>query len=148
MTKRRVYFYPAAGQSMAPDWQYGHHAMNPDSVTSLLAEYYCCSGQSAPSLGYRLDEFKHDNAAATFDHQGGVTHHRHSPWLVSQVEEYVANTGLEALGEVVICLCDYSPLPEEENPWVETAPPQVSLDSFDGDAAAYGAWQRSQAVMV
>ncbi len=58
------------------------------------------------------------------------------------------NTGQEAMDDVVIAYCAYAPLPEDENPWGETAPAIVSPDSFGGDMAAYEAWKSRQVVTV
>jgi len=77
-----------------------------------------------------------------------VTHQRLSPWRVSRVDEYVGNTGQEAMDDVVIAYCAYAPLPEDQNPWVETAPAIVSPDSFGGDMAAYEEWKSRQVVTV
>ncbi len=52
------------------------------------------------------------------------------------------------MDDVVIAYCAYEPLPENENPWVETAPAIVSPDSFGGDLAAYEAWKSRQVVTV
>jgi hypothetical protein len=114
----------------------------------LLGQYFDYSNGPAPDVGYRLPEFKYDDAVATFDHRGGVTHQRLSPWNVSRVDEYVGNTGQETMDDVVIAYCAYAPLPENENPWVEMAPAIVSLESFGGDVAAYDAWKSRQVVTV
>lgn len=116
--------------------------------TDILAQHLDYSNKPVPQTGYRLMEFKTDDTSATFDHQGGVTHRRFSPWQVTRVDEYVANTGQELMDEVVVCYCNYVPLPEQDNPWVEVAPALVSVESFGGDVAAYEAWRATQAVTV
>lgn len=136
-----------ADDSSAPGWE--ARTLEPSgSLTDLLAQHFDYSNGSAPEVGYRLPEFKHDDVAATFDHRGGVTHQRLSAWCVSRVDEYVGNTGQEAMDDVVIVYCAYEPLPENENPWVETAPAIVSPDSFGGDVEAYEAWKSRQVVTV
>jgi hypothetical protein len=136
-----------AEDSSAPGWE-ARTLQVSGSLTDLLGQYFDYSNGPAPDVGYRLPEFKHDDAAATFDHRGGVTHQRLSPWNVSRVDEYVGNTGQETMDDVVIAYCAYAPLPENENPWVEMAPAIVSLESFGGDVAAYDAWKSRQVVTV
>lgn len=114
-------------------------------VADILGQHYLGSG-NIPQQGDRLTEYKCDDQATTFDHRGGTTHYRPSPWQVTQVEEYVGNTGLEAMQQVAIAYCAYAPLPEQDNPWLEMAPAIVSLDSFDGDVAAYDAWKAKQVI--
>ncbi|ASC70309.1 hypothetical protein XM38_012460 [Halomicronema hongdechloris C2206] len=143
---RQILFYPEAGYSSLPDWQYGHHAGDSESVTTLLREYYDGAGNEPISVGHRPFDFKRDNDAATFDHRGGVTHRRLSPWRVTKVDEYVGNTGQEDMDGIVVAYCTYDPLPEEQNPWVEVEPAIVSVESFDGDRAAYEAWKKTQVV--
>ena len=118
------------------------------AVSDILAQHLDYSSRPTPSQGYRLLEHKHDNDAATFDHQGGVTHQRLSPWRVVRVEDYVANTGLESFDEIVITYCEYLPLPKLENPWEETAPAQVTVDSFDGDIEAFETWKQTQPTAI
>lgn len=112
----------------------------------ILRQYFDYSNQPAPSTGYRLKEFKTDGGTASFDHQGGVTHHRLSDWRVARAETYVANTGYEAFDEVVVAYCEYSPLPDEENPWIEMAPARVTVDSFGGNEKAFEEWKHAQSV--
>lgn len=71
-----------ANDSSAPGWE--ARTLEPSgSPTDLLAQHFDYSSDSAPEVGYRLPEFKNDDAVATFDHRGGVTHQRLSPWRVS-----------------------------------------------------------------
>jgi hypothetical protein len=118
------------------------------ALTDFLGQHFDYSGDSPPESGYRLPEFKQDDQAATFDHRGGITHRRLSPWCVAKIDEYVGNTGQEEMGEVLIAYCDYAPLPDRENPWVETQPATVSAESFGGDVAAYEQWKSTQVVTV
>lgn len=131
--RRKVFFYPVPGQTSQSHWQSGTHACSDRSLTMLLAEHSSGSGKPSPDVGYRLGEYKRDSDSSSFDHGGSTTHYRKSPWVVASVEEYVANTGTEKFSEVVFCYCDYAPLPDEENPWIETRKSIVSPDSFGGD---------------
>ncbi len=75
-----------ADDSSAPGWE--ARTLEPSgSLTDLLGQHFDYSNGSAPEVGYRLPEFKHDDVAATFDHRGGVPHQRLSPWRVSKVDE-------------------------------------------------------------
>jgi hypothetical protein len=116
-------------------------------VADIVGQHYIGSGQM-PKAGTRLTEYKYDDAAASFDHRGGITHYRPGPWQVDRVEEYVGNTGMEEHTEIVVCHCRYATLPDHENPWVEMAPAVVSVESFGGDVAAYEAWKATQVVTV
>lgn len=114
-------------------------------LSDILGQHHDYSGNFSLEAGYRLPEFKNDEGSASFNHQGGATHRRESAWRVVRVDEYVPNTGLEQFGEVAIAYCIYSPLPEDENPWMEMPPAQVSLDSFGGDVEAYDKWRATLA---
>jgi hypothetical protein len=134
-SRRRIFFYPVPGYSQLENWTNGHHAGNERSITSLLAEHSDSSGMPAPEPGYRLNEYKSAN--------GATARYRKSPWEVVKTEEYVANIAGMQECEIVICYCEYNPLPEAENPWVEMNCPMVSLDSFD-DEEAYETWLSEQ----
>lgn len=140
----RLVIFKAKGLN-APEWE-GRTLQPSGALTDILSQHFDYSIKPAPGPGYRLLEFKHDPESATFDHQGSATHHRESPWRVARVDEYVGNTGQEEMAELLIAYCDYAPLPEEENPWVEMAPAGISLDSFGGDVEAFEAWKKSQQV--
>ncbi|MGB3559562.1 MAG: hypothetical protein WBD58_18100 [Geitlerinemataceae cyanobacterium] len=139
--RRKIFFYPVPGQTDRTYWKSGIHACSDRSTTLLLAEYSDSSGKAVPSEGYRLSEYKRDPASSTFNHGGATTHFRKSPWVVVSVEEYVANVeGMQKYSEVAICYCDYLPLPEEENPWIEMQRSMLSLNSFAGDKQAFEAF--------
>ncbi len=136
--KRKIFFYPAPGQSSQAHWRSGVHACSDRSSTMLLAEYSDYSGKSSPQEGDRIREYKRDVEGSTFDHGRSTTHYRKSPWIVSSIEEYVANVdGLQKYTEVIFCYCDYQPLTDLENPWVEMNQSIVSPDSFGGDVQAF-----------
>jgi hypothetical protein len=135
-TRRRIFFYPVPGYSQLANWRNGHHAGDEHSITSLLAEHSDSSGMPAPEPGYRLNEYKSAN--------GVTVRYRKSPWEVVKTEEYIANIPqMQEYSEIAICYCEYSPLPEAENPWVEMNRPIVSLDSFE-DEKAYETWLSEQ----
>lgn len=109
--------------------------------SDILTQTVDYSDGEPPNVGDRPLEYQdggHLEASST----------RFSPWRVSRVEEYVANTGMEEFSEVVVAYCEYSPLPEEENPWQKSILGKVSVDSFGGDAEAFEEWKRSQEVMA
>jgi hypothetical protein len=141
--RRKVFFYPVPGQTTQTHWKSGIHAGSDRSTTLLLAEHSDSSGKASPDVGYRLSEYKRDPASSTFNHGGATTHFRKSPWVVVSVEEYIANLeGMQKYGEVAICYCDYVPLPEEENPWLELQKSTISPDSFGGDRESFEAFVR------
>ena len=108
------------------------------SLTGILAEHYDFTGGNAPTIGYRISETKCDPKTASLDHHGSTTHYRPSPWKVVSAQEYVPNIpDLQDYSEIVICYCDYDPLPDEDNPWVEYGRAIVSPDSFGEDRAAF-----------
>lgn len=116
-------------------------------VADIIGQHYIGSGQ-VPTEGYRLIDYKYDQASATIEHHGGATHERQSPWRVVKTEEYPANTGMEEFSEIVIAYCELAPLPDEENPWIELGAPIISPDSFGGDVAAYQDWKAAHSVGV
>ena len=71
------------------------------------------SGKPAPEPGYRLNEYKGGP-----DH----SHSRLGPWKVeSEGQCYPANMpGMQNFDEVWMYECVYDPLPESDNPWIET----------------------------
>ena len=111
------------------------------AFSDILAQHLDYSDGPAPKPGDRLNE-----------HQGNghlqAGSWRPGPWRVVSVEEYPGNTGQESFAEVVICSCEYAPLPDEVNPWNLSQLGQPSLESFGGDVAAYEAWKARQMVMA
>lgn len=110
-------------------------------LSDILAQHHDFPGRPAPGPGYRLLEGKHDQDSASFAHHGGLIHERESLWQVVRTEKYAANTGLEEFWEIILAYCEYSPLPEAKNPWIEMGAAVVSPDSLGGDAIAYEAWK-------
>jgi hypothetical protein len=109
--------------------------------SDILCQYLDYADSAPPKVGDRTQEFRgngHLKASSS----------RWSPWQVIKVEEYVANTGLEEFSEVLICTCEYAPLPEQENAWREGYAGPVTVENFGGDVEAFEAWQRSQTVTV
>lgn len=142
--KRLIIFKTADPQ--AEGWE--HRTFPGGALSDILAQHYDYSDRPLLEPGYRLPEFKHDDSTATFDHRGGITHRRESPWKVVRVEEFVGNTGLESLEEVAIAYCEYAPLSESENPWTETEPAHISPNSFGGDMEAFEQWRSKQQVIA
>jgi hypothetical protein len=111
------------------------------SSSDILAQHLDYSDGPSPEPGDRLPEHcgnGHLQASSS----------RPGPWRVVAVDEYVGNTGCEPFDSVVICSCEYAPIPDEENLWSQNQLGQVSLDSFGGDAAAYENWKSKQAVLA
>ena len=125
-----------------------NRTLHTGALTDILAQHFDYSNKPAPDAGYRLIEFKRDENEASFDHSGGSTHQRLSPWRVTRIEEYPANTGLESFDEIIIAYCEHAPLPEAENSWQELKPARVTIDSFGGDEQAYQRWQAVQKISV
>lgn len=77
---------------------------------------------------------------------GVHTHSRAGDWVVvGDPEVFDGVAGLSSYDEVILCRCIYSPLPVDENPWMEINRPypMVTVDSFGGDEAAYADWSES-----
>lgn len=127
MTRKLILFYADSGND---ELDYGTLTRGNDSQElRLLGQYYDSSNKPAPTEGYRLSEYK--SGLVGDDRRPTTTHHRPGPWMVETVESYLPDlpVGTE-FGEVVICTCGYSPLPEAENPWVEMIQRQVSEEQL------------------
>ncbi|EKU99700.1 hypothetical protein Lepto7375DRAFT_1768 [Leptolyngbya sp. PCC 7375] len=125
MTRKLILFYADSGDDSK---DYATLVRGDDrQELRLLAQYYDSSNKPIPNEGYRLSEYKRGEI-------GGVlrpTHHRPGPWMVEIVENYVPDLPIGTeFGEVVICTCGYSPLPEAENPWIEMIQRQVSEEQL------------------
>lgn len=110
----------------------------PDGSSSdILAQTIDFSDGPLPKVGDHIREYRdngHLKASST----------RLSPWRVTRVEAYAANTGLEEFDEVVVAYCEYSPLHGEDNPWRESALGQITVENFGGDVDAFDQWKRIQ----
>lgn len=107
--------------------------------SDILSQRLDYSDGAPPRVGDRTLEFKD---AGHLEPSSS----RLSPWRVARVEEYVGNTGLESMDEVVVAHCEYSPLPEEENPWTQSTMGQITVENFGGDTEAFTHWRESQRV--
>ena len=117
-----------------------YRVANANSVPSLIntiAEHYDSSGNSAPTVGYRLTETVSEERDSFRD----------SGWEVIRVEEYTPDipppygAGFDA---ICLCYCAYKPLAPEET-WTKKAHRIApSLDSFGGDEKAYQDWLATQ----
>lgn len=111
------------------------------SFSDILAQHFDYSDGPGPVPGARLTEYRGNGHLQASSWRPG-------PWRVVAVDEYVGNTGQESFTEVVVCSCEYLPLPEDINPWHLSQLAEPSLDSFGGDTAAYNAWKAKQVVMA
>ena len=115
MSRKLILFYANSGDS-GLDYGTLTRGDNDNQRLKLLAQYYDSSDSPAPDEGYRLSSYKQ----AEVDGVTRNTHHRPGPWSVETVESYLPDLPMGTeFGEVVICTCDYTPLPDDENPWVE-----------------------------
>jgi hypothetical protein len=104
------------------------------SLTWLIAEYYSSSGKPAPSVGYRLRE----------SIPGKKDYYRDNGWEVVRVEEYSANIPTFDFDEIVVCYCEYKPLPSDEAWEKKSLRVAPNLDSFGRDEAEFESWKKSQ----
>lgn len=114
----------------------------PDGGSSnILAQTLDFSEGGLPRVGDRIREHR-DNGYLE------ASSTRLSPWQVTRVEVYAANTGLEEFGEVVLAHCEYLPLHEKENPWKESALGRITAENFGGDVEAFEEWKRTQQTAI
>ena len=154
MTKEKTYIFYGCSGDEAKDWSTLTRSDGSQSRHRLLAQHHDCRPNAeAPEEGYRLSEYKHDPQAystpLTERQAAGSTHYRPGPWIVTRVESYLPDlpVGTEYT-EVVMCWCDYQPLPEAENPWVEMIiRNEVTFeDSFGGHKDLFGQFLESDTV--
>ncbi len=122
---KTILFYADSGDD-AKDFSTLVTPTGSKSLHKLIEQHLDPTNGPAPKSGYRLSETSPDG-----------THCRQSPWIVYRKESYVPDIpiGTKYI-EVVICWCDWQPLSDEENPWIEIArnsdlsnlPRQVLLD--------------------
>ncbi|NEZ57713.1 hypothetical protein [Adonisia turfae] len=132
MTNQRTYLFYANSGDDAKDTSRLIASDGQESLHSLLAQHFDCSPDGeAPEEGCRLSEYKSDPSAYSRPlnkrEAAGSTHHRPGPWVVTRVESYLPDlpVGTEYT-EVVMCWCDYQPLPEADNPWIEMIIPSLA----------------------
>lgn len=132
MTNQRTYLFYANSGDDAKDTSRLISPMGDETLHSLLAQHFDCSPDGdTPDEGYRLSEYKCDpqtySRSLSQREAAGSTHHRPGPWVVTRVESYLPDlpVGTEYT-EIVMCWCDYQPLPEADNPWIEMIIPSLA----------------------
>lgn len=143
-------FLAADDQPQTPEAQAEtNRIMNDFPGAELIITNHADASGRMPRGGDRpLSEYKTDP-----DHEdplfpGSHTHSRAGGWMVvGEPEVFPGDSHHRGeYDEVVFCRCAYEPLPEAENPWipVHRPYPQVTLDSFGGDVAAFEEWQTTE----
>ncbi|NEZ61992.1 hypothetical protein D0962_04250 [Leptolyngbyaceae cyanobacterium CCMR0082] len=132
MTKEKTYIFYGCSGDESKDWSTLTGSDGSQSQHRLLSQHFDCSPNAeAPEEGYRLSEYKNDPSAYSRPlnkrEAAGSTHHRPGPWVVTRVESYLPDlpVGTEYT-EVVMCWCDYQPLLEADNPWIEMIMPNLA----------------------
>ncbi|EKU99737.1 hypothetical protein Lepto7375DRAFT_1805 [Leptolyngbya sp. PCC 7375] len=132
MTNQRTYLFYANSGDETKDTSRLISPTGDETLHSLLSQHFDCSPNAeAPEEGYRLSEYKSDPDAYSRQlsprEAAGSTHHRPGPWVVTRVESYLPDlpVGTEYT-EVVMCWCDYQPLLEADNPWIEMIIPSLA----------------------
>lgn len=86
----------------APGWE--HRQLMPSGgLTDLLSEEWDSSGR-LPAVGDRVRAYTNPQEPGN-----GVTHGRDGDWVVSRVQTF---EDTDSGDRVVICYCDYAPIPE------------------------------------
>lgn len=109
-----------------------HHTNAFGGLCDIITEHWDYSGKEAPKPGYRPSISKTMNSTTNGwpDSYSGP-----GDWVVKKVETYVADSSAE-FNKVVVCVCDYEPIPEEERPWTYIPVAEVTALNFgDGPEA-------------
>ena len=142
--KKLVLFYAHSGDD-EKDWNTLIRASDgTQQQVRFLGQH--TGSKPAPEPGYRLSETKRDVATAKVYHlDDSDTHYRPGPWVVDSVESYLPDLPIGTeFTEIVVCQCEYSPLPDADNPWKEYNAPVVHPDAFGGDTEAFEAFKQSE----
>jgi hypothetical protein len=114
------------------------------SLTKILAEHFSYSDRDIPEVGYRPPIFIQVEEAIDPQFPKGKTHWKKGDWEVVRVNVYTPEIPVPEGGdydEIVVCTCRYNPIDSPLKLMIES---QVSVESFDGDRAAFERWQESQ----
>ncbi|NET37670.1 MAG: hypothetical protein F6K19_37575 [Cyanothece sp. SIO1E1] len=101
-TKSETWIIYKTKTGNAPGWK-ERMLMPSQGLTDILSEEWNWSGH-IPKVGDRLREYENLQ-----DPGNGVTHGRDGDWVVSEIRQF---TSPDTEDRIVVCYCEYQPIPE------------------------------------
>ncbi len=118
-----------------------HHNNAFGGLTEILTEHWDYSGKDAPSVGYRPSISKTEE---TETNGWPDTYSAPGDWVVKRVETYIADSSAE-YNEIVVCYCDYEPIPEGDRTWKYIPVAEVTALNFGDGTEAEEAFEKWKA---